>query len=97
MRKLLTPLFLAVLVLVAQAGASVVTSIPGGTVIPLPAVDYFRTGTTDRGAGRHHVEFNQRWLKLAEPQFWIRRFASGHTSSWQRPVDWRPRDDGRTE
>jgi hypothetical protein len=44
MKIFFAPLFLAVLVMVAQAGATVVTSIPGGTVLPLPAVNYFGGG-----------------------------------------------------
>src|ERR1022692_4168559 len=41
MRKFVGPLLVAVVFLVAQAGASVVTSIPGGTVFTMPAVNYF--------------------------------------------------------
>lgn len=55
MRKLLTPLLLAVILGVVQAGASVVTSLPGGTVIPMPAVDYFGTGPWTFGAGSFAV------------------------------------------
>ena len=45
MRKYLAALVFVVASLVAiQAGASVVTSIPGGTVIPMPAVNYFGGG-----------------------------------------------------
>jgi hypothetical protein len=44
MKSFFAPLFLAVLVMVAQAGATVVTSIPGGTVLPLPAINYFGGG-----------------------------------------------------
>jgi len=39
MRTLLMPLTTVVILMVVQAGASVVTSIPGGTVIPIPAID----------------------------------------------------------
>lgn len=39
MRKFLTPLATVVILMVVQAGASVVTSLPGGTVIPIPAID----------------------------------------------------------
>jgi PEP-CTERM motif len=45
MRKYLAVLVLVVSSLLAiQAGGSVVTSIPGGTVIPMPALDYFGGG-----------------------------------------------------
>jgi hypothetical protein len=45
MKKALAPLLLVVIALmVIQAGASVVTSIPGGTVIPMPAVNYLGGG-----------------------------------------------------
>ncbi len=44
MKKFLTLLLLAVLTMVMQAGASVVTSIAGGTVLPFPAVNYFGPG-----------------------------------------------------
>jgi len=44
MKRLFAAVFVAVLLTVAQAGASVVTSIPGGTVIPFPAVNYFGGG-----------------------------------------------------
>jgi hypothetical protein len=44
MRRLFAALFIVVLLTVAQAGASVVTSIPGGTVFPFPAVNYFGGG-----------------------------------------------------
>lgn len=39
MRKSIAPLMLAIMLTVAQAGATVVTSISGGTVIPIPTVD----------------------------------------------------------
>lgn len=39
MTKSIAPLMLTIVLVVVQAGASVVTSIPGGTVIPIPAVD----------------------------------------------------------
>jgi PEP-CTERM motif-containing protein len=45
MRKSLAPLLCAVVALmVAQAGATVVTSIPGGNITPMPAVNYFGGG-----------------------------------------------------
>jgi hypothetical protein len=45
MRKYLAALVFGMACLVAvQAGAIVVTSIPGGTVIPMPALDYFGGG-----------------------------------------------------
>jgi hypothetical protein len=44
MKRLLAALFVAVLLTVAQAGATVVTSIPGGTVYTLPGVNYFGPG-----------------------------------------------------
>src|SRR5664279_135418 len=45
MKKYLAALVFVVVSLVAlQAGAAVVTSIPGGTVIPMPAVNYFGGG-----------------------------------------------------
>jgi hypothetical protein len=44
MKRFFAPLLLAVLVMVAQAGASVITSLPGGTVLPFPAVNYFGPG-----------------------------------------------------
>ena len=44
MKRYFAPLLLAVLVIVAQAGASVVTSIPGGIVLPFPAINYFGPG-----------------------------------------------------
>jgi hypothetical protein len=51
MRKLLASIFAVTLVLVAAAGASLVTSLPGGTVIALPAVDYFGGGPITFGPG----------------------------------------------
>src|SRR5664279_4336998 len=51
MRKILGPLFGVVVLMVAQAGASVVTSIPGGTVIPMPALNYFGPGAQTFGPG----------------------------------------------
>jgi hypothetical protein len=43
--KKFAPLMLVLAALLAiQAGATVVTSIPGGTVIPMPAVNYFGPG-----------------------------------------------------
>ena len=47
MKKLIALLMLMVL----QAGASVVTSIPGGTVVPMPAVNYFGPGPQTFGPG----------------------------------------------
>lgn len=44
MRRLYAALFVAVLLTVARAGASVITSISGGTVYPFPAVNYFGAG-----------------------------------------------------
>ncbi len=50
MRKVLASLlFVVTALMVVQAGASVVTSIPGGTVIPMPAVDYFGGGPNTFG------------------------------------------------
>jgi len=46
---MLGTLCLVVLALAASAGASVVTSIPGGTVIPMPAMDYFGGGPISFG------------------------------------------------
>jgi hypothetical protein len=51
MKKSLLPLVVLVAALVAQAGASVVTSIPGGTVIPMPAVNYSGGGPQTFGPG----------------------------------------------
>ena len=58
MRKFLAPLLLAAILLVVQAGASVVTSIPGGTVIPMPAVDYFGPGPQTFGPGSFAVTWS---------------------------------------
>ncbi len=44
MRRLFAALFVAVLLTVAQAGATVVTSIPGGTVYTMPVLEYFGPG-----------------------------------------------------
>ena len=44
MKKLFAALFVAVLLTVAQAGATVVTSIPGGTVYTMPVLQYFGPG-----------------------------------------------------
>jgi PEP-CTERM motif len=45
MRKALAPLlFVVVALMVAQAGASLVTSISGGTTIPMPALNFFGGG-----------------------------------------------------
>ncbi len=43
-RKLVTALITAFLLAVVPAGASVITSLPGGSVIPMPAVGYFGPG-----------------------------------------------------
>jgi len=52
MRKFVSPLLLVVVgLIVIQAGASVVTSIPGGTVIPMPAINLSGTGPTTFGPG----------------------------------------------
>src|SRR5262252_524904 len=45
LRRLSGPLVLFVtLLMVLQAGATVVTSIPGGTAIPMPAINFFGSG-----------------------------------------------------
>jgi PEP-CTERM motif len=44
MKKLSAALFVAVLLTVAQAGATVVTSIPGGTTYTMPVLNYFGPG-----------------------------------------------------
>ena len=44
MKRLFAALFVAVLLTIAQAGATVVTSIPGGTVFTMPAVNFFGAG-----------------------------------------------------
>ena len=44
MKRLFAALFVAVLLTVAQAGATVVTSIPGGTVYTMPVLQYFGPG-----------------------------------------------------
>ena len=51
MRNIAISVFLAFLVIVASAGASVVTSIPGGVVTPMPAVNYFGGGPQVFGPG----------------------------------------------
>src|ERR1019366_2210044 len=51
MRKLIAVVFVAAMVMVAQAGASVVTSIPGGTVLPFPAVNYAGPGPQTVASG----------------------------------------------
>lgn len=51
MKKLLGSLAVAALLLVVSAGASVITSISGGTVIPMPAVNYFGGGPIAFGPG----------------------------------------------
>lgn len=50
MRKPLSAL-LSALLLTAVAGASVVTSLPGGTVVPMPAINYFGPGPQTFGPG----------------------------------------------
>ena len=44
MKKLFSGLFVVACLLVVQAGASLVTAIPGGTVVSMPAADYFGGG-----------------------------------------------------
>jgi PEP-CTERM motif len=45
MRRVLAPLlFVVTALMVVQAGATLVTSIPGGTAIPMPALNYFGGG-----------------------------------------------------
>lgn len=51
MKKLAASIFLAFLVMVASAGASLVTSIPGGVVVNMPAVNYFGVGPQVFGPG----------------------------------------------
>jgi len=51
MKRLFAAMFLAVLVMVAQAGATLVHSIPGGTVYTLPAVNYFGGGPQTVASG----------------------------------------------
>jgi hypothetical protein len=51
MKKLIAALFVAVLVMTAQAGADPVMSIAGGSVIPMPAVNYFGAGPITFGPG----------------------------------------------
>jgi len=41
----------ATIILLASAGATVVTSIPGGTVTPMPAINYFGPGPETFGPG----------------------------------------------
>ena len=48
MRKFFAPLLVVVAALmVVQAGATVVTSIPGGTVITMPAINYLWWGPSN--------------------------------------------------
>ena len=51
MKKLVASLFFLVLLIVAQASATVITSIPGGTVIPMPVMNYFGGGPITFGPG----------------------------------------------
>ena len=51
MKRFFAPLVLAVLVMIAQAGASVITSLPGGKVLPFPAVNYFGPGPQTVASG----------------------------------------------
>jgi hypothetical protein len=51
MRKSIAPLLLLCTLLVLQAGATVVTSIPGGTVIPMPVMNSFGCGPISFGTG----------------------------------------------
>ena len=51
MRKILGLLLVAGVLMVTQAGATVVTSINGGTIIPMPALDYFGAGPQTFGPG----------------------------------------------
>jgi hypothetical protein len=51
MRKFLAPVAMVVALMLAQAGASVVTSLPGGTVIPMPGLNYFGSGPQSFGPG----------------------------------------------
>jgi PEP-CTERM motif len=51
MRKFLLLLFTVVIFSIVQAGASVVTSLPTGAVIPMPAVNYFGPGPQTFGPG----------------------------------------------
>jgi len=51
MKNVAVSVFLAFLVIVASAGASVVTSIPGGVVTPMPTVNYFGGGPKVFGPG----------------------------------------------
>ncbi|MGA9564916.1 MAG: PEP-CTERM sorting domain-containing protein [Candidatus Korobacteraceae bacterium] len=51
MRKVAASSLLLVLLMAIQAGASVVTSLPGGSVIPMPAVNYFGGGPITFGPG----------------------------------------------
>ena len=51
MRKFFAPITVLVIMMVIQTGATVVTSIPGGTVIAMPAIDYFGSGPATFGAG----------------------------------------------
>jgi PEP-CTERM motif len=58
MRKLFAPLAIVVILMVSQAGASVVTSLPTGTVIPMPSVDYFGNGPQTFGVGGFGVTWS---------------------------------------
>ena len=51
MRGFLLPLVVLTVLTVVQAGASVVTAIPGGTIYPLPGVNYYGQGPETFGPG----------------------------------------------
>ena len=51
MRKFAASLFLVASLIAVNAGATVITSIPGGTVIPMPAINYFGPGPQMFGPG----------------------------------------------
>lgn len=51
MRKFLVLLFTVGIFSVVQAGAGVITSLPTGTIIPMPAVNYFGPGPQTFGPG----------------------------------------------
>ena len=51
MKKITAAVFLALLIMAVAASAAVVTSIPGGTVVPIPPVNYFGGGPQVFGPG----------------------------------------------
>lgn len=51
MKKIVASLFVLLLMIAAQAPATVITSLPGGTVIPMPGIDYIGTGPVVFGPG----------------------------------------------